>query len=170
MTPARLPTRLLLAASAALALASFARADEAARTPDPAAAARVARYANDWKFKSHRLTRAEVDTLLAKPGEVLFVDLRRPDEFIQFGTFPVFLSIQNGELEKQLGWLPKDRPLVLVSNHSQRAGAAADLLAARGYDVIGATGAEEYEVNGGTAVAHIRPPAPRVAAASAPKS
>ena len=160
----------VLAAASLASFASFAQAKAAAADKD-AAAARVARYANEWKFKSHRLTREEVDALLAKPGEVLFVDLRRPDEFIQFGSFPVFLSIQNGDLEKQLAWLPKDRGLVLVSNHSQRAGAAGDLLASKGYKVLGATGSEEYEVNGGTAVSHIKPPAPRLAAAaSAPRS
>ncbi len=160
-------TRLLLAAL--LATAAFAAT--AQQAADPAAAARVARYA-EWKFKSHRLTRDEVDALLAKPGSAVFVDLRRPDELIKFGSFPVFLSIQNNDLEKQIAWLPRDRPIVLVSNHSQRAGAAADLLTAKGYNVIGATGAEEYEVAGGTAVAHIQPPAPRTAAASAaqPKS
>ena len=122
-----------------------------------------------WKFKAKRLSRAEVDALLAKPDSVIFIDLRAPAEFIQYGSFPVFLSVQNKDLEKQLAWLPRDRQIVTVSNHSQRAGAAADLLAARGYRVIGATGAEEYEVAGGTAVAHLQAPAPK-AAASAPKS
>jgi hypothetical protein len=89
---------------------------------------------------------------------------RRPS-FIQFGSFPVFLSVQNKDLEKQLAWLPHDRQIVTVSNHSQRAGAAADLLAAKGFNVVGATGAEEYEVEGGTAVAHLVPRAPRVAGA-----
>ncbi len=161
-----------LAATAFAIVALCANAQPPALSPakDPEAIARVARYANDWKFKAHRLSRAEVDALLAKPQDVVFVDLRRPDEQIRFGSFPVFLSIQNDQLEKQLAWLPKDRGIVTVSNHSQRAGAAADLLAARGYRVIGATGAEEYEVAGGTAVAHLQAPAPRVAAASAPKS
>ena len=160
-------TRLLLAAL--LATAAFAATAQQAK--DPEAAARVARF-TEWKFKSHRLTRDEVDALLAKPDSVVFVDLRRPDEQIKFGSFPVFLSIQNKDLEKQLAYLPKDRGIVLVSNHSQRAGAAADLLTAKGYNVIGATGSEEYEVAGGTAVVHLQPPPPRTAAASAsqPKS
>jgi rhodanese-related sulfurtransferase len=167
---------LTAAALSAFALSSFPQeAGAPARVPaskDPAAVARVARYAGDWKFKSRRLSREEVDALLAKPGEVLFLDLRRPDEQIQFGSFPVFLSVQNGDLEKELAWLPRDRGLVLVSNHSQRAGAAADLLAAKGYKVVGATGAEEYEVAGGTEVQHLAPPVRRAAAgaASAPKS
>jgi len=160
--------RLLAAALAAAAFAAHAQVPALAAAKDPEAIARVARYANDWKFKARRLSREEVDALLAKPGEVLFVDLRRPDEQARFGTFPVYLSIQNDRLEQELAWLPKDRAIVTVSNHSQRAGAAADLLAARGFRVVGATGSEDYEVNGGTRVAHILPPAP--ASAAAPKS
>ena len=136
---------------------------------DPAAVKRVQESLEaPWKFKARRLARAEVDALLAKPDSVLFIDLRAPAELIQFGSFPVFLSVQNKDLERELAWLPKDRAIVTVSNHAQRAGAAADLLAARGFNVVGATGAEEYEVQGGTAVAHL---VPRVAAAaSAPRS
>ncbi len=141
-------------------------------TADPAAVKRVHESLDaPWKFKTKRLSKAEVDALLAKPDSVIFIDLRAPAEFIEFGSFPVFLSVQNKDLEKQLAWLPHDRTIVTVSNHSQRAGAAGDLLTAKGFNVAGATGAEEYEVEGGTAVAHLLPRAPRVAgAASAPKS
>jgi rhodanese-related sulfurtransferase len=173
--------RLLLAALLAGVFASVsAQEDNTPLAPpihvagganDPAAVKRVQQYLTQpWQFKAKRLSKAEVDALLAKPDSVLFIDLRAPAEFIQYGSFPVFLSIQNKDLEKQLAWLPHDRQIVTVSNHSQRAGAAADLLAARGFNVAGATGAEEYEVEGGTAVAHIVPRAPRVAgAASAPR-
>ena len=139
---------------------------------DPAAVKRVQESLDaPWKFKAKRLSKADVDALLAKPDSVIFIDLRAPAEFIQFGSFPVFLSVQNKDLAKQLAWIPRDRAIVTVSNHSQRAGAAADLLTARGFNVVGATGAEEYEVAGGTAVAHLVPRAPRVAGgASAPKS
>ena len=176
------PTRLLLAVLLAGAFVSASAQDAerplappihvAGGASDPAAVKRVQESLDAaWKFKAKRLSKADVDALLAKPGSALFVDVRAPAEFIEFGSFPVFLSVQNKDLEKQLAWLPKDRPIVTVSNHSQRAGAAADLLAARGFNVIGATGAEEYEVAGGTSVAHIVPRAPRVAgAASAPRS
>jgi rhodanese-related sulfurtransferase len=139
---------------------------------DPAAVKRVQEaLAAPWKYKAKRLTRAEVDALLAKPDSVVFVDVRRPDEFITYGSFPVFLSVQNKDLEKQLAWLPRDKTIVTVSNHAQRAGAAADLLAAKGFNVAGATGAEEYEVQGGTNVAHLAPPVRRAAAAaSTPRS
>ena len=174
--------RLLLAALLAGAFASASAQDDASPlappihvaggASDPAAVKRVQQFLTaPWKFKAKRLSRADVDALLAKPDSVLFIDLRTPAEFIQYGSFPVFLSIQNKDLEKQLAWLPKDRQIVTVSNHSQRAGAAADLLAAKGFNVAGATGTEEYEVEGGSSVAHLVPRAPRVAgAASAPRT
>jgi rhodanese-related sulfurtransferase len=139
---------------------------------DPAAVKRVQQYLTaPWKYKAKHLGKADVDALLAKPDSVIFIDLRTPAEFIQYGSFPVFLSVQNKDLEKQLAWLPRDRQIVTVSNHSQRAGAAADLLASKGFNVAGATGSEEYEVEGGTAVSHLVPRAPRVAdAASQPRS
>jgi len=171
--------RFLVAALLAGAFAS-ASAQEAQQQPwhvaggasDPAAVQRVKEsYEAPWKYKAKRLTRAEVDALLAKPESVVFVDLRRPDEFITYGSFPVFISVQNGDLDKQLAWLPRDKTIVTVSNHSQRAGAAADLLASKGFNVAGATGAEEYEVQGGTHVAHLAPPVRRAAAAaSTPRS
>ncbi len=167
--------RLLLAAllAGAFAIAASASAQQiAGGASDPAAVKRVQESLDaPWKFKTRRLSRAEVDAFLAKPGSVVFVDLRRPDEFIRFGSFPVFVSVQNQDLEKQLAWLPRDATIVTVSNHSQRAGAAGDLLTAKGFHVAGATGTEEYEVAGGAAVAHVQAPPPRVAgAASAPKS
>jgi len=177
--------RLLLAALlAGVALSSSAQDASPIVPPihlaggasDPAAVKRVQQFLTQpWKFKSKRLSREDVDALLAKPDSVLFIDLRAPAEFIQYGSFPVFLSVQNKDLEQQLAWLPKDRQIVTVSNHSQRAGAAADLLASKGFNVVGATGAEEYEVEGGKAVVHLVPRPPRVAgaasgAASTPRS
>jgi rhodanese-related sulfurtransferase len=148
----------ILAATALALSASFVSAQQAA-APGQAAAAE-----QPWKYKTKRLNRAEVDALLAQPGKLLVLDVRRPDELIRYGSFPVFLNVQNSELEKQLAYLPKDRAIVTVSNHAQRAGAAGDLLAAKGFTVAGATGSEDYEKEGGKSVAHIQPPAPRPAA------
>lgn len=153
---------------ALLLAAAFSLPHAKAQTPAaPAAAAAEA----PWKYQSKRLSRAEVDALLAQPERLLVIDVRRPDELIRYGSFPVFLNVQNSELEKQLAYLPKDRAILTVSNHAQRAGAAADLLAQRGFQVAGATGSEDYEKAGGTAVRHIQAPPPRTAsaAASAPR-
>ena len=119
-----------------------------------------------WKYQTKRLDVAEVDALLARPQEIVVLDVRRPDELIKYGSFPVFLNVQNRDLEKHLAYLPKDRAILTVSNHAQRAGAAGDLLRAKGFKVAGATGSEDYEQAGGKAVVHIQAPAPRAAGAA----
>jgi len=52
------------------------------------------------------LTPAEFDAVLAKPDQILILDVRRPDETSHNGGFPVYLSIQAAELEKNLAWIP----------------------------------------------------------------
>ena len=103
-------------------------------------------------FKARKLTRADFDALLTAPARVLVVDVRRPDEVQSIGGFPVYLSVQSGDLQKQLAAIPKDRTIITVSNHASRAGRAADLLAENGFTVAGAIGAQDYEAEGGTLV------------------
>ncbi len=102
--------------------------------------------------KAKILTRAEFDQLMAKPGSVLLIDVRRPTEIAQNGGFPVYLNIQADDLEKHLAEIPRDKPVITVSNHAHRAGIAADLLASKGIKVAGAIGAQVYESEGGTLV------------------
>ena len=113
--------------------------------------------------KAKVLNRSELDQLLAAPDKVLLIDVRRPDEIQSNGGFPVYLSIQAGELEKHLAEVPKDRLIVTVSNHAARAGRAADLLSAKGFHVAGAVGAETCESEGGTLVKIQAPKAATVA-------
>lgn len=118
------------------------------------------------KYKTPELTVAQIDQWLAKPDQVLVLDIRRPDELITFGSFPVFLNIQYVDLEKNLAYIPKDRSIITVSNHAGRAFAAGDLLTSKGYKVIGAAGSENYEQQGGKAVTKIQKPAPKPVAAN----
>jgi len=99
-----------------------------------------------------KLTRADLDALLAQPDRTLVLDVRRPDELQSIGGFPAYLSIQSGELEKYLRVIPKDRQIVTVSNHASRATRAAELLQKNGFTVAGAVGAQDYEAEGGTLV------------------
>jgi len=115
--------------------------------------------------KAKILTRAEFDTLMATPGRVLLIDVRRPTEIAQNGGFPVFLNIQASDLEKHLAEIPKDKPLIIVSNHAHRAGIAADLLDRKGFKIAGAIGAQVYESEGGTLMKY----APEKPAATAAK-
>lgn len=115
------------------------------------------------KYKTPELTVAQIDQWLAKPDQVLVIDIRRPDELISFGSFPVFLNIQYADLEKYISYIPKDRSIITVSNHAGRAFAAGDLLSGKGFKVIGAAGSENYEQQGGKAVQKIQKPAPKPA-------
>jgi rhodanese-related sulfurtransferase len=112
------------------------------------------------------LTRAEFDDLLAKPDQLVIIDVRRPDEVKDNGGFPVYLSVQLADLEKSLAWIPKDRTVVTVSNHAARGGRAADILAKNGFKVAGTIGAQNYEEQGGKLT---RIEAPKQAAANEKK-
>jgi rhodanese-related sulfurtransferase len=118
------------------------------------------------KFKE--LSNAEFDQLLAKPNGLLIIDLRRPDELSKIGGFPVYLSIQAADLEKSVAWIPKDRAIVTVSNHTTRSGKAAEFLASKGFKVAGVVGAQTYEEKGGK-LTKVAVPPPRQPAADAAK-
>lgn len=135
---------LMILLAAAIALG---QADNAKQTKKgPASQAKV-------------LTRAEIDDLLAKPEQVLIIDVRRPDEVKDIGGFPVYLSIQINDLPNRLSWIPRDRTIIALSNHAARGGRAADILTKAGFKVAGAAGAEDYEAQGGM-LTKIVPPAP----------
>jgi len=117
-------------------------------------------------FKAHVLSNVELDKWIAQPDKILFIDVRRPDEVSSIGGFPVYLSIQLSDLEKSLQWIPKGRTIITVSNHANRAGKAADLLAAKGFKVAGAAGADTYATTGGKFVTKIAIPPSQSSAAS----
>ena len=159
--------RISLLIGGALLSAAFGLAAESveaqAATPTPTPKAIQTPTA-----KAHVLTNEELDKLLDDPQRVLLIDVRRPDEVSSVGGFPVYLSIQIGELETDLKWIPRDRTIVTVSNHAGRAQKAAALLAAKGFKVAGAAGAETYEKAGGKWVTRIPVPATAPASASVP--
>lgn len=139
MIAKNLPKTFLILATALAASTTFA-AD-----PPAAPAAAAARP----KALAKELSRAEFEALLAKPNELLIIDVRRPDELTKIGGFPVYLSVQIKDLENNLAFIPKDRTIVTVSNHAARSGRAADLLASKGYRVAGTVGAQTFEEQGG---------------------
>lgn len=139
---------LALLAPLALAQQSTPNQEAAARAPQP------------WIYKTKELSRAEIDSLLTKPEKIVVIDVRRPDELVSKGGFPVYLSIQAKELESQLAYIPRDREIITVSNHAHRAGAAGDLLSSKGFRIAGAAGSEDYEAQGGK-ITRITAPAPR---------
>lgn len=157
--PAR-AAALLASLALGLGLPLAGQAQGSAPAPAGAASAPV------WKYQTQRLSRTQVDALLARPEQIVVLDIRRPDELIKYGSFPAFINIQHKDLEKHLAYLPRDRVILTVSNHAQRAGAAGDLLSSKGFKVAGATGSEDYEQEGGQQVQHIQAPPPRAAAAT----
>lgn len=130
---------------------SFAFAQQAAPAAQP------------WIYKTKQLERAEVDALLAKPENLVVIDVRRPDELTVRGSFPVYLNIQVKEVEKNLAYIPRDRVILTVSNRAHRAGAVGDLLTSKGFNVAGATGSDDYKDQGGT-ITKVSPPPPRQSA------
>jgi uncharacterized protein GlcG (DUF336 family)/rhodanese-related sulfurtransferase len=138
----------LLAATLPLAVATALAQSGSAAAPAAGASS-----------KTPVLTRAQLDELIAKPGKLLIVDVRRPDELTSIGGFPAYFSVQAADLEKSLEWIPKDRRIVTVSNHAGRAVRAADLLTAKGFKVVGSVGAQNYEEAGGK-LTRIAAPAP----------
>ena len=109
--------------------------------------------------KAKQLTNAEFDAYLAHPDQVLLLDVRRPDEVSSIGGFPVYLSIQAKDLKNHLNEIPKERPIITVSNHAARASVAADLLESQGFKVLGAVGADTYQKTGGKLAEKIPVPA-----------
>ncbi len=124
--------------------------------------------AAEVKYKTPELHRAQIDEWLAKPDKVLFIDIRRPDELITYGSFPVFLNIQLADLEKNVAFIPKDRSIITVSNHANRAFKAGDWLSSKGFKVVGAAGSENYEKEGGTFVTKIVKPEPKPQTSNTP--
>jgi rhodanese-related sulfurtransferase len=128
--------------------------------PPEGSAASLRGVQQEPSCKAKKLTRAEFDTLLAHPDQILLIDVRRPDEISSIGGFPVYLSIQIDDLKNHLNAIPRDRSIITISNHAIRAGVAADLLSTNGFRVAGAVGAQTYETEGGTLL-KVAPPKPQ---------
>jgi rhodanese-related sulfurtransferase len=149
---------IALALSASLVIAAEVEAPKAVeKYVDP----------NPWEHKTKRLNRAQLDKLLGHPEKILFIDVRRPDELTKLGGFPIYLSVQNKNLEESLDYIPKDRLIVTVSNRAHRAGVAGDILLSKGFKVAGAAGVLDYQDEGGS-LTKIAVPAPKPVVAVAP--
>lgn len=126
----------------------------------------TAGHAGPPKSQAKVLTNAEFDAWLAKPDQLVIIDVRRPDEVSTNGGFPAYLSIQISDLPNRFAWIPKDRTIITVSNHAARGGQAADILTKAGFNVAGTIGAQTYEQAGGK-LTKIAVPPPHAAPAGA---
>jgi rhodanese-related sulfurtransferase len=109
--------------------------------------------------KVKELRQADVDKLLETPEKVLMLDVRPPSEIAEQGAFAVYVNAQVAEtdakaagLEKLLGEIPKDRQLVTVAGTTEKALAAASVLARHGFKVAGGVSAPAYDKEGGKLV------------------
>jgi len=144
MSKVQIRNRIILGSSA-IALFALTAAPHTAFAQAPAAAPAQAQPVSSIPV----LSRTQIDALLATPDKVVFLDVRRADEVSTIGGFPVFLNIQNSELDRFIGFIPRDRQILTISNHAHRAQAAGELLKAKGFTVVGAAGVQDYEEQGG---------------------
>ena len=133
-----------------IAITLLAAASLSAQTPESAKAGEASGGSATAEAKG--LTRAQFDALVAKPGSVFLLDVRNPQEIADVGGFAGAVNIPVAEVEKRLSEIPKDKPIVTISNHAARASKAAATLEAHGYRVAGAVGAQTYEAEGGKLV------------------
>lgn len=63
--------------------------------------------------------------LKEEPAGIVIVDVR-DDKDVKKGTFPGAINIPVGEVEKRMGELPKDKPVVFTCSTGARSGEAYD--------------------------------------------
>jgi len=91
-----------------------------------------------------KITYEELVKLLEKPQDVLFIDVREPNEIEVTGTLKGALTIPVGQLADRLKEVPKDKPVVAFCRRGGRATRASNLLDEKGYKTLGVFGLEEY--------------------------
>jgi hypothetical protein len=83
-------------------------------SPPPAAAPAEARpKLSEVKPMSEdkRVKAEDIDSVMAD-GKVFFLDVREPKELEEFGSYEGYVNIPMSQLERRLGELPKDRPIL----------------------------------------------------------
>lgn len=63
--------------------------------------------------------------LKENPSQIVVIDVR-DEKDVKKGTFPGALNIPVGDIEKKLGSLPKDKPIVFTCSTGARSGEAYD--------------------------------------------
>lgn len=133
------PNKTLTAGAAILAAALLAGAAGAA---DPAAPAPAPQAAAQKKIDDKAsIVVAEARKLMASRKDLLLVDIRSPQEFIQ-GSIAGSQNIPFIDIMEGRHNLPKDKPLLLICSIGGRSFAAVQLLQEKGYT-------EVYNLDGG---------------------
>src|SRR5437879_488130 len=95
-----------------------------------------------------KLSPEELEKLLESRQNILFLDVRDPDEIQRLGTMKGYVNIPLSQLESRLGEIPKDKLIITACSHGIRAAQAAALLEKNGYKTLGACGMEDWKEKG----------------------
>jgi rhodanese-related sulfurtransferase len=95
-----------------------------------------------------KLSPDELEKLLDSRQNILFLDVREPDEIQTLGTLEGYVNIPLGQLENRLGEIPKDKLIITACNHGVRSAQAAALLEKNGFRTLGACGLAEWKEKG----------------------
>jgi len=95
-----------------------------------------------------RLDAEEMKQAAEGKTKVFLLDVREPKEIEEGGKLKGAVNIPVGELEKRLGEVPKDLPVVTICARGRRAAKAAELLQKNGYKVTGICGMLDYKAKG----------------------
>lgn len=66
---------------------------------------------SDTATKAPRVEAGEIDSVLAD-ADVIFLDVREPDELEELGTIEGYINIPVDQLAERLDELPKDKPIL----------------------------------------------------------
>jgi rhodanese-related sulfurtransferase len=95
-----------------------------------------------------KLSPDELEKLLDSRQNILFLDVREPDEIQTLGTLEGYVNIPLGQLENRLGEIPKDKLIITACNHGVRSAQAAALLEKNGFRTLGVCGLAEWKEKG----------------------
>jgi rhodanese-related sulfurtransferase len=102
--------------------------------------------AQDSKPGPKHVSADELKELMDKEkGKFFFLDVREPAEIEDMGSVAGYVNIPLGQLEKRLGEIPKDKPVIVACRTGRRAETARKLLENNGYQVIASCGLLEWK-------------------------
>jgi len=95
-----------------------------------------------------KLTPDELSKALEDKTKVFLLDVREPAELEQAGIIDGYVNIPLGQLEARLKEVPKNKLIITMCMRGGRAGRAAAILEAAGYEVYGSCGIVPYQEAG----------------------
>lgn len=94
---------------------------------------------NTAGFVAGHIARGDIATVPAetwKPNGELLLDVRDPDELMEFGSLKKAINLPLSQLRDRLGELPRNRPIITYCQKGQRGYLAACILRGRGFQNV----------------------------------